>query len=330
MMASDGKKGPVRVLLTGATGFIGGRALERVLDQEDRVRALALPGTEKDLRYPDRVEVVTGNLENEALLNEAVRGVETVYHMGALLPGSPYADLMKVNVHGTENLLRACGRAGGVKRFVFTSSVAVYGDTYSLRAWPMNEDAKLQPVGSEGLRDYGRTKVAAESLIKRYAREFGFEYTILRCEAPYGVGGSLTETLLRLALIGPGTDNGQGWLQRMVQPIHVRDVAKGLVLAAAHPKGKNEIFNLAGSEVVTFADMVTLIHRLVKKGEPTACRPDQSRIWRRYLLMYDTGKAEQWLGFSPAISLHEGLAEVAEVSGWRRGPSEERKIEISS
>ena len=199
-----------RVLLTGATGFIGSHVLERLLMQEGRVRILALPETVQDIQDLTQVEVVSGSLADEVHLAEAVQGIETVYHLAAMLPGSTPDDLRDVNVHGTENLLRACELADRVRRFVFTSSTAVYEGAFVPDAWPLTEVSSLRPKGLASLRHYGWSKIAAESLVQRYAKDCGFEYVILRPAICYGVGSAFAEALVRWALTDPQAGQSPG------------------------------------------------------------------------------------------------------------------------
>jgi nucleoside-diphosphate-sugar epimerase len=273
------------------------------------VRVFALPETVKDVQHTDRVEVVTGDLANEACLSEAVHGIATVYHLGALLPGSSYNDLMRVNVHGTENLLRACRRAGGVHRFVFLSSVAVYGGPFFPRDWPLTEISPLRPWGSQSLRQYGQSKVAAESLVQRYAKDCNFAYVILRAATSYGVGGKFMQDLIRRVLADPSAGYGRGAWGPM-QLIHVRDLAAIVVKAGVHPEATNEIFNVAGSEAPTYRYITTLIRRLAGLDDWMIRIPDRSRTWQRYLLAYDIAKAQRTLGFMPRVTIQEGLMEL--------------------
>jgi nucleoside-diphosphate-sugar epimerase len=298
-----------RVLLTGATGFIGSHVLRRLLEHEGRIRVYALPETVHDLQQSDRVEVVTGDLQEEAGLAEALQDIETVYHLAGVLPGSSYDDLMRVNVHSTENLLRACGRAGGVLRFVFTSSVAVYGTASSPEEWPFSEVSPLQPRGIQRLRLYGLSKVAAEGLVQRYAQEFGFEYVILRPPTVYGLGSQRTESLVEWVLTEP-----RAGYHTLVDPytqlLHVRDLAEVVALAGTHSEAANEIFNVAGMEVVTYRNLVTMIRRLGGVTDRRTLIPDRSEVWRRFVVVYDVTKAQQRLGFTPRVTLREGLAEM--------------------
>src|SRR5262249_59619786 len=129
-----------------------------------------------------------GDLGDSAALEKAVAGVETVYHLAGLLPGATWHDLQRVNVRGTEQILHACCLAGSVHRFVFTSSVAVYEGAFHPDDWPLAETPRLGPCGSNQLRDYGRSKIAAERLVRHAAREHCLEIVILRPSTCYGVG----------------------------------------------------------------------------------------------------------------------------------------------
>src|SRR5215475_13158281 len=107
----------MRVLLTGATGLIGPCVLEHLLSRGDDVHVLALPETVLQVPRHDRVRVVAGSLAQNDRLGEATQGVEVVYHLGAMQLGSNPEDLIRVNVQGTGNLLRA-SVDNFVRRFV--------------------------------------------------------------------------------------------------------------------------------------------------------------------------------------------------------------------
>jgi nucleoside-diphosphate-sugar epimerase len=325
--------GSPRVLLTGATGFIGSHVLEQLLQREARVRILALPETVQDIRHPDRVEVVIGSLTDEPRLTEAVQGIETIYHLAARLPGSSPNDLREVNVRGTESLLRAVAQAGTVHRFVFTSSAAVYEGAFVPEAWPLTEASPLRPQGPEGLRHYGRSKVAAESLVQRYAKDGGFEYVMLRPTTCYGVGSAFAEALVHRALTDSraGQSLGAGLTMQLV---HVRDLAEVIVQAGTHLDVANDIFNVAGIEAFTYRSMASIIRRLGGLSDWTTRIPDHSRVWQRYVFAYDVTKAQRRLGFMPRVTMQEGLEELVAMVGtqdtnresgayarrWWRGP----------
>jgi nucleoside-diphosphate-sugar epimerase len=301
--------GSACALLTGAAGFIGSHVLDKLLEQEERVRVFDLPEAVQNIQYPDRVEVVTGSLSEELGLVEALEGVETVYHLAGLLPGNSAAELRKVNVHGTENLLRACGHTGRVRRFVFTSSTAVYEGLFFPKDWPLTEVSPLRPQGSESLRNYGRSKVAAESLVRRYAGDLGLEYVILRPATCYGVGSKFAEDLIRWILANSGAGHGPG-AGLIMQLIHVRDLAEVIARAGTCPEARNEVFNVAGSEAFPLRIVATMIRQLKGLTDPRTLVPDRSRIWQRYVFVYDVTKAQHRLGFMPRVIMQEGLGEL--------------------
>ncbi len=304
-----------RVLLTGATGFIGSHVLEQILSQEDRIRVYALPETVPQIRHPDRVEIVIGDLSESASLRRAVAGIETVYHLAALLPGSPHTELMRVNMDGTEHLLQASSTAGNVRRFVFTSSVAVYEGAFYPEAWPLTEVSQVRPRGPQSLRSYGLSKAAAERCIQEYAGNYGFEYVVLRPSTSYGQGSKLMEDLVRRVLADPWAGTGRLARQTM-QLIHVRDLAEVIARAGVHPAAANGTFNVSGTETYMYRNIAAMIRRLAGFLDEGTLLPDPSRIWRRYVLIYDVEKAQKQLGFNPRVTLHEGLAEVVtEVLG---------------
>ena len=109
------------VLLTGGTGLVGPELLRRLLARGDRVRVLALPETIDALPGDRNLEIVEGDLLDPEVVASAVDGVDVVYRLAARLLGAPARDLIRVNVHGTENLLRACA-AHEVTRFLLASS----------------------------------------------------------------------------------------------------------------------------------------------------------------------------------------------------------------
>lgn len=298
-----------RVLLTGATGFIGRHVLARLLARQARVRVYALPETAAQLPTSDALDVVTGDLREPERLRAAAEGIDVVYHLAALLPGSSHLDLMRVNVDGTENLLKACVEAGRVRRFVLASSVAVYEGAFNPEAWPLTEVSPVRPRGPRSLRSYGLSKVAAERLVHEYARDHEFDFVIVRPSTSYGVGSPLAEALVGRALADSWAEI-LPFARHTLQLIHVRDLAEAIVQAGIRPDVGDEVFNLSGTETYTYRNIAAMVKQLAGLVDAGALRPDPSRIWRRYVLAYDIEKAQKRLDFSPRVTLQEGLAEV--------------------
>jgi nucleoside-diphosphate-sugar epimerase len=316
------------VLVTGATGFIGSRFMQRLLKAGKRVRVLVLPGTAQDLPTSDGLDVVEGGLDDPAALTRAVKGASIVCHLAARLGGScPKAELYKVNVDGTHALLRACADVDGLKRFVFASSVAVYQGQYQPEQWPLTESSALRTDGGQDLTDYGMSKIAGENLAQWFARECGFEYTILRVSFCYGVGSADMDLLVQQAAENPAFGQGPtGNLPR--QYVHVDDVAEVLMQATFREAAANEVLNVAGTDTTTHLDIAKFVRAY--RGTTTLADlvPDRTRVRRRYVMPYKIGKMRRLLGFAPSITMQDGLVEILETKDW--GPLQHEPRERAS
>jgi nucleoside-diphosphate-sugar epimerase len=304
----------VRVLLTGATGFVGSQVLEQLLDRGDEVRVLALPDTVESLRHRDRVEVIAGSLSDSAVLVEATRGAEIVYHLAAihlsaLRAITDPADLRVVNVEGTDRLLRACA-IGAVRRIVFTSSVAVYNPAPWRFMWPIHETHPLRTTGEDNLRSYALSKIEAEDLIRRVHQEHGIETIILRAPAVYGPGAPWLERLVRAIAANPwsaltrvGRFPGNQW-------IHRRDLGRAIVIGGTAAGLRYEICNVAGPEVFSARDLLLILSRVLRQGPWQHLPASELEQTARYGYRYDMVRAQTRLGFVPQVKLEEGVTEV--------------------
>src|SRR2546429_6020099 len=169
--------GRVRALVTGGAGFIGSNLVKALVERGDHVRVLDnfSTGSRDNLAGLD-VEVVEGELRSYERVPAAMRGVEVVYHLGALgsVPRSVQDPLTSnaVNVEGTLNVLLAA-RDEGVRRVIFSSSTSVYGTSREL---PTPESTPLDPISP-----YGVAKLAAERYCISFARVYdSFETVVLR------------------------------------------------------------------------------------------------------------------------------------------------------
>jgi len=151
------------VLVTGGAGSMGRLVVDRLLVDSAAVRVLDLPSVDfGGLEGRRGVEIVRGDLADQAMLEEAGRGVDAVVHLAAILPPATERDpelTRRVNVDGTRTLLRAVETAAPGARFVFSSSVSVYGDTSGGPA-PISTGRATAPDDA-----YARSKAAAEELV---------------------------------------------------------------------------------------------------------------------------------------------------------------------
>jgi dihydroflavonol-4-reductase len=243
--AAPAYSGPVRVFLTGGTGFLGGEVARRLRARGDHVRAL--------VRDPDRArnlaglgcELVEGDLSDEARLTVACRGIDVVIHAAALFevgaPAERRAAIVDANVAGTERVLGAA-LAAGVCRAVHVSTVAVFGDTHGEVAdetWVRPDDGRFTSV-------YEQTKLLAQRRAHEIAAR-GLALIIVQPGLVYGpgdtsaVGGLLRRVLDSRLPALPFPRLG-------VSPVHRDDVAAGILLAL--DKGvPGESYVLAGPPV---------------------------------------------------------------------------------
>ena len=304
----------MRVLLTGATGFVGTEVFDQLLDRGDDVRVLALPDTADGLCDRHRVEVFEGSLTDSDVLLEATRGVDVVFHLAAihlsaLLAAADPKDLRAVNVEGTDHLLRACA-IRAVRRIVFTSSVAVYNAAPWPYMWPISETYPLRTAGGDNLRSYALSKIEAENLIRRAHQEQGIEAIVLRAPAVYGPGARWVERMISGLAANPWSGLTRTGRFACNQWIHRRDLARAIVIAGAAVDLRYELCNVAGPEVFSAYDLLSLISRALGSGPGLDLRARESERTARYGYRYDMARAEARLSFAPKIKLEVGIAEV--------------------
>ena len=323
---------PGRCLVTGATGALGPSVVRACLAEGWSVRALARS------RPPDgllagEVELIQADLADANALASAMAGVETVFHLAAKLhiPNpSPElrADYASVNIDGTRAVVEAA-RAAGARRLVFFSTIAVYGPS---RNGAMDETTVPKPDTT-----YGETKLAAERIVLDDAGQAaGPPATILRLAAVYGprVRGNYRRLLHALARgrfvpIGPGTN------RRTL--VHEEDAARAAVLAARHPDGAGEIFNVTDGASPALAEIiramcaalgrrpprlsvpagpVRAVARTVERAAATAGRrlPLGAAV-DKYLeeVIVDGRRLVERLGFQPRYALEAGWRQTVEV-----------------
>jgi nucleoside-diphosphate-sugar epimerase len=245
-----GFEGPV--VITGASGFVGGALLRRLaaLRSGPPVRALLRAGVRGALPTP--VERFAGDLNDERSLAAALCGAGAVVHAAAALESRSAAEIASVNIAGTRRLVDAAVEAG-VERLVVLSSAAVYGDRAA--GSPRDEETPLAGRGA-----YAASKIATEREAARFGAAAGAKLTILRPSGLYGPGRRLYADLLvelerhawRIALPG----------DRLVQPGHVDDLAGAILAALADPEPGTRIFNVAGPEVLPLEELYTRLARL--------------------------------------------------------------------
>jgi UDP-glucose 4-epimerase len=295
-------------LVTGGAGFIGSH-LVRFLLTRGQVRVLDdfSSGTLDNLtEVLPHIELLRGSVTDAALVQKAVEGCEVVFHLAAQvsvpLSLEQPVETFEVNLYGTQLLLEAA-RQAGVRRFVFASSAAVYGDAPRL---PKRETMLPRPISP-----YAWSKWYGELLCRDYWRVYGVPTVSLRF---FNVYGPRQNPCSQYAAVIPRwitaalTDRkpivyGDGKQTRDF--VYIEDLLEGLWLAAEHPEAVGRVFNLASGRAYSLLELLQAIEEAVGSPlEPQFTSPRPGDIRHSFA---DIRAARGILGYEPRISLQEGI-----------------------
>jgi len=299
----------VRALVTGGAGFIGSNLVRALLARGDEVRVLDnfSSGNRTNLAgLEHEVELVEGDLRSYERVHAAVRGVEVVYHQGALpsVPRSVQDPLTTtaVNVEGTLNVLLAA-RDEAVRRVVNASSSSVYGNEGEL---PRTETQLPDPISP-----YAVAKLAAERFCTSFSRVYSMEVVSLRY---FNVFGPRQDPLSQYAAVVPRfiravaagqavTVFGDGEQSRDFT--YVDNVVAANLLAADAPSVHGEIVNVATGSSVTVNELADTIGRLLDVPVEKAYEPEREADVRASWA--DLASAHRLLGYETQVELEDGL-----------------------
>jgi UDP-glucose 4-epimerase len=302
-----GETDAMTVLVTGGSGFIGSHVVDRLLATGHRPRIYDLRRSPHHARA--EVPIVRGDLRDLDRLERAMRGCDAVIHLAAAadvgqVEAAPVA-AEEHNARGTLHVLEAARRAQ-VGRVVYASTIWVYSDT---EGGLMEESVALAPPAHL----YTATKLAGELYCRSYQELYGLEHTILRFGIPYGPrarAAGVVPTFVSRALAGePLTLAGDGSQSRRY--VYVEDLAEGVVGALA-PVAANRVYNLAGSEDVSVAELAGTVRELIGDVE-VVHGPGRTGDFGGAPV--SGARAAEELGWTPSTSLREG---VRRYIAWHR------------
>ena len=306
-----------KVLVTGGAGFIGSHLVDRLLAEGFEVTVLDdfSSGRMQNIsRHKNAREfhVVHGDVRDTGLVKNVVEDVDVVFHEAALVDAalSVRNPLLfnDVNVVGTLNLLKASVDSG-VKRFVFPSSAAVYGDSE-----PTKKKENMLPAP---ISPYGASKLAAENYVHVFSDLYGLQTVSLRCFNVYGPRQSSTSSyagviaafISRLLKGKPPIIHGDGKQSRDF--VHVDDVVSANLLALESKNAVGGVFNIASGTAFSVCELAKILQRITNTERLKPVFTEQREGDIRNCLG-DISKAGEVLGFCPRIGLEDGLSRLVE------------------
>ncbi len=255
----------MRVLVTGAGGFIGSHLVDSQLEHGHRVRAvdLRLDLLRHQATHP-RLQVIRGDITEKDIVQKLVEGIDVVYHLASAHLDVTLSDehYHRVNVGATLSLLEVA-RQAGVRRFVHCSSVGVIGD---VEQPPADETTECHPVNI-----YERTKLEGERTALDFARRTDFAVVVVRPAWVYGPRCPRTAKLIRTISKGRFPIFGGGGNLR--HPVYISDLIHGLELCAEAPDFDGEVFIIAGEIPVESRELVSVIREQLNVRAPQIYLP---------------------------------------------------------
>jgi NAD dependent epimerase/dehydratase len=302
------------VLVTGGGGFIASHLVEYLLGAGAHVRAFVRytsrgeVGFLKEIKEQTRLEIIAGDLRDLDAVDQAIDGVQIVFHLGALV-SIPYSyfhpvEVIESNVNGTLNILMAC-RKHKIEKLIHTSSSEVYGTALSI---PINETHTLQ-----GQSPYSASKIGADKLVESFYRTYALPVATVRPFNTYGprqtaraviptiISQALTRDVIRLGNLDTRRDF-----------TYVEDTVRGFSLAAQAEAIDGQVINLGTGIDITIGELANLIIQMI--GRPVSVeqdrerlRPEKSEVMR---LISDNRQALEKLNWHPIVSLEQGLSKT--------------------
>lgn len=312
----------MKYLVTGGAGFIGSHIVQTLLERGETVRVLDNFSTGKPENIEElkarfnghRLEVLEGDVRDAGRVEEAVNGIEIIFHEAAFVSVPQSMEepqsCFDVNLMGTSLLFDAARRAG-VRRAVVASSAAVYGESEAL---PLVEETSLQ-----SLSPYALSKRVKEMYAELFTGSFGFDVVALRYFNVYGprqrpdsMYAAAVPIFARRLLDGkPVTIFGDGGQTRDL--INVRDVVRANLIASEHPAAAGGIFNVCTGVETRLLDLLDVMYELLPSSPTHQFAPP--RPGDIYRSVGSPQKAAEVMGFRAEVSLADGLKEVID---WMR------------
>lgn len=304
----------MKVLVTGADGFIGSHLTEMLLKEGHQVKALSQYnsfnywGWLDDISHPN-LEVLSGDVRDPNYCKHISKGIDVIYHLAALI-AIPYSyvapdSYLDTNVKGTLNICQAA-KENGVKRLLVTSTSEVYGTALYV---PIDEKHPKQPQSP-----YSASKIGADAIAMSFFNAFELPVTIVRPFNTYGPRQSARAIIPTIIsqIAGGAKQIKLGDLRPTRDFNFVKDTCRGFIQLASCEAAIGEEVNVASNYEISMRDTLELIAKIMKSDvqfveDEQRLRPKKSEVFR---LWGDNTKIKALTGFKPEYSIEKGLAET--------------------
>lgn len=306
----------MKVLVTGADGFIGSHLTESLLAEGYDVRALAQYnsfnywGWLEDIQHPN-LEIVCGDVRDPAYCREICKGIDVIFHLAALI-AIPYSyiapqSFIDTNIKGTLNICQAA-KDWKVKRILVTSTSEVYGTAQYV---PIDERHPLQPQSP-----YSASKIGADAIAMSFYNAYQLPVTIVRPFNTYGPRQSARAVIPTIITqIASGNNKikiGDTTPTRDFN--YVKDICNGFILLAKCDKAIGETVNIGSNDEISIKELFALVKDIMHSDanlmvDEQRLRPEHSEVFR---LRCDNTKIKELTGYEPQYSLREGLEKTVE------------------
>lgn len=306
-----------KVLVTGADGFIGSHLVHHLLEKGYSVKAFVYYNSFNSWGWLDtfpeyllkEIEIFTGDIRDPNGVREAVKGVDGVFHLAALI-GIPFSyhspdNYVDTNIKGTLNVLQAA-RDFELERILITSTSEVYGTAKKV---PIDENHPRQ-----GQSPYSATKIGGDFITESFYRSFGLPVTIVRPFNTYGPRQSARAVIPTIItqLLNGAQKIKMGTLTPTRDFVFVNDTVSGFLKIAESSKTIGKEINIATSQEISIGNLAELLIDLIN---PSACvktdekrlRPEKSEVER---LLGDNTKLKKLTNWNLSFTLQEGLEET--------------------
>ncbi|HOV92027.1 MAG TPA: NAD-dependent epimerase/dehydratase family protein [Candidatus Kapabacteria bacterium] len=246
----------MKVLVTGATGFIGSHLVDKLLEKNYSVIATIRKTSSLQWLINKPIQLVEASLNDKSQLLEIVKDVDYVYNVAGVIAAKSYEDFLKANKDGAKNLIESVYEVNpNIKRFIHISSQAAAGPATSLDK-PVKESDQCHPITS-----YGKSKKESEDVVLSFKDKL--PVTIVRPPSVYGPRDPAIRDIFRIGKMGLGPL--MGFNDKYVSLIHCDDLVRGIIMAGESEKAKGEVYFITSKEFYNWPQIMDVLKQALGK-----------------------------------------------------------------